>query len=149
MAKAESEIIVNAPIEDVFAYLSDTRLHTQWDEGLDGIVHEPDGPIQLGTKITEKRRFLGRPVETMSEVVEFDPPHKYTRSGEDPFPSRGTVTFEPVEEGTKVTFTLELAASGFFALAAPLLATALKNSTSDMLKHFKAKLENNEIKPIS
>lgn len=149
MAKAESTIIIDAPIEDVFTYLTDTRLHTQWDEGLEGIYHEPDGPTQLGTKVTEKRRFLGRTVESTSEIIEFEPPHKYVRYGENPFSTRGAFIFESIEEGTKVNFTMELEASGFFALAAPLLANALKGSMTDSLKNFKYKLENNEIEPIS
>ncbi len=142
MVNVETSNIIHRPIEEVFAYLSDVRNSPQWDSGLVEIWQTPESPVGLGTKITEVRKFLGRRIETNSEVVEYEPPAKYTRKDTSgPFPATGSLIFEPTAEGTKVTWTFQMQPGGFFALAEPLVAKSLRRNLEAALGDIKDLLE--------
>jgi carbon monoxide dehydrogenase subunit G len=143
MVNVETSIVINRPIEEVFAYLTDARNSRQWDSGLVDIWQTPESPVGVGTRITEVRTFLGRKFETTSEVAEYEPPTKYTRKGlEGPFPITGSLTFEPTAQGTKLTWMFEMQPGGFFALAGPLFARSLRRNIEAALGDVKDLLEN-------
>jgi uncharacterized protein YndB with AHSA1/START domain len=97
MKTISMDVVINRPVETVFAALNDARSQTQWDPGLLERRHDPDGPARLGTRITEVRRFMGRTMETDSELVEFELNKRLVRKGGDPTLGKldGTLTFEP------------------------------------------------------
>ena len=143
MVNVETSIIINRPIEEVFAYVTDIRNSSQWDSGQVDIRQTPQSPVGVGTRITEVRKFLGRKMETTSEVVEYKPSMKYTRKGTGgPFPITGWLTFEPTAEGTKLTWIFKMQPGGFFALAEPLIARSLKRGLESNLGTAKDLLEN-------
>lgn len=143
MVNVETSIIINRPIEEVFAFVTDIRNSSLWDSGLVDIQQTPQSPLGMGTRITEVRKFLGRKMETNSEVVEYEPPTKYTRKGTGgPFPITGSLTFEPTAEGTKLTWIFKMQPGGFFALAEPLIARSLKKALESGLGTAKGLLEN-------
>ena len=72
MPKINMSVHIERPIEEVFSAFTDVRTQPQWDPGLLEGRHEPDAPAQLGTKITEVRKFMGRVSENTSELVEFE-----------------------------------------------------------------------------
>ena len=145
MINVETSSIINRPIEEVFAFLTDARNSPQWDSGLVDIQQTPQSPVGVGTRITEVRKFLGRKMETTSEVVEYEPSTKYTRKGGGPFPITGSLTFEPMAEGTKVIWTFEMKPGGFFALAEPLVARSLKRGLEGSLGKVKDLLESRAV----
>ena len=146
MINVETSIIINRPIEEVFAFLTDARNSPQWDSGLVDIRQTPQSPVGVGTRITEVRKFLGRKMETTSEVVEYEPSTKYIRKGTGgPFPVTGSFTFEPMAEGTKVIWTFEMKPGGFFALAEPLVARSLKRGLEGSLGKVKDLLESRAV----
>ncbi len=143
MVNVETSIIINRPIEEVFAYLTDARNNPQYDTGLVEVRQTPESPVGLGSKITEVRKLLGRKIESSSEVVEYEPPTKYIRKNTaGPFPVEGLLTFEPAAEGTKVTWKFEMQPGGFFALAEPLVTRSLKRQLEAGLGDVKDLLEN-------
>lgn len=58
-----------------------------------------------------------------------------------PFPTTGSLTFEPVAEGTKSTWVFKVQPGGFFALAEPLFARSLKRQLETALGDAKDLLE--------
>ena len=141
MINVETSIMINRPIEEVFTFLTDARNIPQWDSGLVDIRQTPQSPVGVGTRITEVRKFLGRKMETTSEVVEYEPSTKYTRKGGGPFPITGSFTFEPTTEGTKVIWTFKMQPGGFFALAEPLVTRSLRRQLEAGLGDVKDLLE--------
>jgi len=143
MVTVETSIIINRPIEEVFAYLTDARNNPQYDTGLVEVRQTPESPVGLGTKITEVRKFLGRKIESSREVVEYEPPTKcIQKNTAGPFPVEGSLTFEPTAEGTKVAWKFEMKPGGFFALAEPLVARSVKRQQEAALGDVKDLLEN-------
>lgn len=143
-------IDIDRPIEEVFRAITDVRTQSQWDPGMIEGRHEPDAPAQLGTRITEGRKFLGRVIETTSELVEFEANRKIVRKGEDngPMGLTGILTFTQTDTGTHVDWTWLLELSGLLSLMTPIMARLLKKEGESTLSNLKQLLENGEFKPL-
>lgn len=144
METITTSIIVQRPVEEV-AFVVEARNNPLWQtsSGLRQTRQEPDGPVGVGTRITEKWHFMGRDSETTSEVTEFEPNRAYTRSdigGGGPI-KRGRFTFEAVAEGTRWSSEVQIQAGGLFAIAEPLLAGALGKGYDSNMAEAKALLE--------
>ena len=118
MTKVEQTIIVNQPIEKVFAYVTDPRNNPKWQPGILDSQVTPDEPTHIGTQVTDVRSLLGRKLKLTTEVIEFELNKLlHIKSTSGPIPFRGYITFESVSGGTRVNFLAEAEPTGFFKLA--------------------------------
>jgi len=145
MATTSVSIVIERPVEEVFAFLTDARNNRLWQAraGLQASRQAPEDLVGVGTRITETRHWLGRQTEGTSEVTEYEPNKKYTRRhilGSSPIKA-GSWLFEPVAAGTKCTFTALIQAGGVCTLAEPLLAASLKKRLATGLAEAKHLLE--------
>ena len=127
MMKFEVSIVINRPIEEVFAFLSDLEDNSKWRPGQIEARKTSEGPIGVGTTYRMVNNVLGRRIEGEAEVTEYEPNRKYavkSKSGYFPFEARRI--FEPVEGGTRVRFAMEAEPGGVFKLAEPLVASMAK-----------------------
>src|SRR6266702_2605210 len=111
--------------------------------GLQATRQEPEEPVGVGTRITETWRWMGRKTEATREVTQYELHQKCTQRhlwGASPI-KEGMLLFEPVAEGTRCTYTALVHAGGVFALAEPLLASALKKAMETSLVEAKHVLE--------
>ena len=118
----ESVEIARSP-EDVFAYLDDYPRHREWQTNLVSAHVDGEGPIGVGTKITEVRRMGKREQPVSIEITEHDPPRSFAfRGTEGPIRPVGRGTVEPVGDGSSSRFTLELdlVGHGFGKIIAPM-----------------------------
>lgn len=123
MIKAETSVVINRPVEKVFEFVNASENAPQWRSGVLESWQTSEGPIGVGTTLTEVIRFLGRRIESTFEVMEYEPNRKIsakTTSG--PISFEVSRTFESVEGGTRLTVTIEGETGGFFKLAEPLVA---------------------------
>jgi len=122
----ESVEIDRAP-EEVFAYLDQVERHGEWQGQIVSVELETEGPTRVGTRVRETRRVPGGPREMTYEVSQHEPPRKSSFRGLDgPVRAVGTVTVEPVGEGSRsrVTLELDLQGHGIGKLVAPLARRA-------------------------
>lgn len=94
---------VEAPIERVFDLFLDIK---RWPEFMPGGVEikEVTGPLdQVGTRIREASKFMGRTAESWDEIVEIERPHmvKMRMEGSG-FKGTGTWRLTPTATGTDV-----------------------------------------------
>lgn len=140
-----TSIIVERPVEEVFAFTTDARHNPLWQSarGLKETRQEPDGPVGVGTRITETWSFMGRTMEDASEVTEYEPNRKYTRTsiGKGGPIKGGTYLFELVAEGTRWSAITQVQAGGIFAIAEPLLVSNLKKGFEANMAEAKMLLE--------
>ena len=118
----ESVEIARRP-EDVFAYLDDYSRHTEWQANLVSARIDTEGPIKVGTRVTEVRRMGKREQPVSIEITEHDPPRSFAfRGTEGPIRPVGTGTIEPIGDGSSSRFTLELdlVGHGFGKIIAPM-----------------------------
>lgn len=127
MAMLETSTVINRPVEEVFAFVSNPENYPQWFSGSREVQITSAGPIGVGTTFRTVVSFLGRRIEGEIEFIEYEPNCSFaekTNSG--PFPVANRVTFERVEGGTRVTSTQVAEPGGFFKLAEPLLVRMIK-----------------------
>jgi len=141
MIHLEESIIINRPIEEVFAFMSETKNLPLWQTDVVEARHAPEGPVQVGTKMSIVRAFMGRKMEGTADIVEYAPPTRYayqTTSGPE---VRGANICEAVTGGTKFTVTFDMQTGGLFSLADPLVARTIKRSVESGLATLKDVLE--------
>lgn len=140
--KGESSIIINRPVEAVWAYMSDFANMPLWSTGTieTRLISEP--PVRKGTTYIYVGQFLGQRLEVTSEVTEFEPNRAWAyKSISGPIASAARYGLEPVDGGTRVTISAEGEMSGFFKLAEPVMAAMIKRQFEGVLANLKDILE--------
>jgi uncharacterized protein YndB with AHSA1/START domain len=73
MIKVDASVVIQRPVEEVFAYSTNPANSTKWQEGLVESRMTSQGPIGVGTQITDVRKFLGRDLDSKLEVSAYQP----------------------------------------------------------------------------
>lgn len=140
--QVESSIVIMQPLEDVFAFITDTEAQSQWQAATQENKKLTDGPVGVGTQIQHRGKFLGKRMESIAEVVEYEPNSKYhVKSVQGYLPVDLQYLLEPAEEGTKLILIAGGAPGDFFRLAEPLVAAASRRLIAADLRRLKAVLE--------
>jgi uncharacterized membrane protein len=108
--------------EEVFAYLDQLDRHGEWQGAIVSTRVETEGPTRVGSRAVDTRRVPGGPRDVRYEVTEHDPPRKVSFRGTDgPVRPVGTVTIEPLGDGSRsrVQLELDLQGHGLGKLVAP------------------------------
>ena len=142
MVRVETSVVVERPVEELFEVVTNPETYSQWMPGCLGARQTSEGPMGVGATYTDTGRLLGLREEGTIVVTRYEPNRKFgvkTTSG--PIRGEGAYTFEPVEGGTKVTLAFEAELGGFFKLAKPIVARALKRQGEGNLAGLKDLLE--------
>ena len=134
-------IIVNADINDIFHYFNDP------DEQMNWMVEPPlrqeatDG-YQLGSQWTSVTSFMGREIETSSEVTEYDAPYLMGYRAEGAMTGDVQHRFAEVDGGIEVTIDALFTAGGVLgAIGAPLIKSQGGKRMEADLASFKTYME--------
>jgi len=138
--RIELTIAIERSPEDVFELLTDIGRLPEWQTS--AIEAHSDGPLEQGSRVIEKRRLLGREVDSELEVVAYEPPTRL------PLRSLGgpvnfTVDHELAAKdgGTKLTFVAEAQPRGALRLAEPVLARTAEQQFRQDFDRLKELLE--------
>jgi uncharacterized protein YndB with AHSA1/START domain len=145
MAAIKQSIEIARPPEDVFAYLDDFTRHGEWQASLVSARVDTEGPIKVGSRVTEVRRMGKREQPVSIEITEHDPPRRFAfRGTEGPIRAIGNGTVEPIGDGSSSRFTLELelVGHGFGKLIAPLARKQAAKEIPGNQRRLKELLEN-------
>jgi uncharacterized membrane protein len=136
------ETEIARPREEVAAYVADWRNDPTWIGALRDVRLETDGPVGVGSRVARVASFLGRRIEYVNEVVDYEPGRRLLmRSVKAPFPMTVLYEFEDAGGGTRVRIRAGGDASGFYRLAAPLLDRAVARGIRGDLARLKTVLE--------
>ena len=142
MARIEASVVINQPIEQDFAFVTDFGKAPRWMSELVEAKQTSDGPVSVGTTLSGVASPLGRRVESTQEVIEYEVNSKYAiKSTSGPVASEDRYTFESVVGGTKVTREAQAEMSGFFRLAEPLAARMMRRQFETNFANLKDLLE--------
>jgi uncharacterized membrane protein len=127
MVKHELNIVVQRPVSEVFDFVSDLTNGPQWQTGLFEVHNQTHGSLGVGSKFASVRKFLGRKVEGLVEIIEYEPNSKFViKSASGTVPFEEQYLFEPTSNGTRLSTVIELHTSGLMGLAEPLIMGSLK-----------------------
>jgi uncharacterized protein YndB with AHSA1/START domain len=146
MARGSAVTEIERAPADVFAVLADVTKNAQWaSASIDGHLTSP-GPVGVGTTAREVTRFLGRRMETDSEVIEFIPGRRLAyivRSAS--FPFAGAFDVVPEGAGSRVTATFEATPTGRFRLLGPIFIRLVARQFTRDLGSLKRRMEAHEM----
>lgn len=140
---AESIEIARRP-EDVFAYMIDPLHYAEWDDSIVSAHREDPSPLSVGAKTTVVHRIGPWKVPTTEEVIEWDPPRRFTNRGvSGPLAGVARCTIEPLSDGrrSRLTIALEIEARGMGKLLLPVARPRARRTLPKQLKKLRAILD--------
>jgi uncharacterized protein YndB with AHSA1/START domain len=96
----ESMIVIDAPIERVWAVVADVEGQPRWMNEMKAVRMTRPGPVGVGSEGSADVRILGISVADPVRITEFEPPHRFAISHEGSFKGRGLITLEAGADGT-------------------------------------------------
>jgi uncharacterized protein YndB with AHSA1/START domain len=139
MMKIEKSVLINKPVEEVFAVVTDGSKASTWQGGLEAVEGVTD---TVGAQFTEVRKFLGREMRSVLEVTAFEPCSKWAaRIVKGPVPYEVTVRLDPQEGGTRLTTSVEGEPTGFFKMAEGMFTSQLEKSIEQDTDRLKRLME--------
>lgn len=142
-----AQLLINRPKDEMAEYATNPNNDPIWVSGIVEAKMLTEPPLALGSHVERVASFLGNRIQYILEVVDWEPGSRMgMHSIKGPFPMDVTYEFEEapsemVELGTLARIRVQGEASGFFKLASPLLAQAVKRSIGKDLKNLKAIME--------
>ena len=98
-----------------FDYVVNPENRTQWLDSVFEVKDISQGPIGVGASWNEKQKVAGRIIEYVAKITEFERPHKWAMNMMIPG-GKGVLvnTFEPENDGTLMTTTVDYTLPGAF-----------------------------------
>jgi uncharacterized protein YndB with AHSA1/START domain len=125
MTEIVASIEISRSPVDVFAYATDLSRYAEWQPGVTAARLQGSGPIRAGSRAVVTRRVGPRTVEYIEEMVELDPPWRWTVRSIGGLPVTATArgAIESLDGGhrSRITITLDFQAHGIGKLLLPLV----------------------------
>ena len=137
----KAEVVINRPKDEVAGFAMNADNDPIWIGGIveAKVVTEP--PFGKGTKVARVAKFMGRRMEYTPEVIRYEPGKLLEMSTDVPFEMTIRYEFEDAGDGTLARIRVQGEGSGFYRLAAPLLARMVKRNVTSDLRTLKRLLE--------
>jgi uncharacterized membrane protein len=138
-----TETTIKCPLEKVARFASDPENATKWYVNIKSVEFKTPKPLQKGSQVAFKAKFLGKELSYIYEVVEIIPNSKFVmRTADGPFPMETTYTWEKIDGSTtRMTLRNKGIPSGFSGLFAPFMSMMMKKANNKDLKLLKEILE--------
>lgn len=142
MIRLKEEIIVNRPVEEVFAFLSTLENIPKWQSALSSHVIS-QGPMRVGTKFEESFKMMGRTVDVVCEITEFERSQKigWESASSQIIDFESRFLFDPAGSGTRVRFEGGSALKGLWRLVEPLAGGEFRRELKAELEKLKTVVE--------
>ena len=138
----QAATLIRRPRGDVTSFAMNADNDPNWIGGITEARTLTDPPMAVGTTVERVAKFLGKRIEYVNEVVEYDPMALLVmRSIKGPFPMTVSYEFEESADSTLARIRVQGEASGFYKIAGPVLALTVKRSITRDLKTLKDLLE--------
>ena len=145
MVRVEHTVIICRPVQEVFEFLTDPENNRLWQDGVIKSRKISEGPVNVGTRGEDIRKYLGREFQITYEIVEYEPDKKLRfRSLSGPVQFEGSYALEPVKEGTRFSFTIQGEAGPFAALIGALAERMARKQVESDAASLKRLLESNQ-----
>jgi carbon monoxide dehydrogenase subunit G len=143
MFRFELSTEIAKPIHEVWEYLTDPEHVPEWQSSAVASHQISDGPLGVGARLEDERRFLGRRARSEVEVTEYEPERLFTLHGLSG-PVRFTVRHRLADQdgGTRLDVEAEAdPGSGIGRLARPMIERAAAHELKADFARLKQLLE--------
>ncbi|GJQ21519.1 MAG: hypothetical protein HBSIN02_18740 [Bacteroidia bacterium] len=143
MIKHSDSIEIEAPVSDVFAFVSNVENLPKFQSDVVKSAPLSNEPMRTGTRFEEVVNILGRKVATVCEVTDYQPTRRF---GFRSISSRninyaGTMDLQPNGRGTRVTLNVEITLNGWLRLVEPVFKMEVKEGVKKELAALKNVVE--------
>jgi uncharacterized protein YndB with AHSA1/START domain len=139
MINIERSIVIDRPVEQVFAYVTDASKAPGWQGGVEAVEGQAS---TVGSQYTEVRKFMGREMRSVLELTAFEPNARWAaKVVKGPVPYEVSIQFEPSDGGTRLTTRVDGEPTGFFKVAEGMVKGQLEKSIEEDIKRLKGILE--------
>jgi Polyketide cyclase / dehydrase and lipid transport len=138
----QTSITIARPRGEVAAFAADPDHATDWYKNIKDIQWKTEPPLQRGSQIEFRARFLGRTLVYTYEVGEYLPGERLVMSTADgPFPMETMYSWSDADGGTTMVLTNRGRPAGFAKLAAPAMERSMRRANLADLRRLKEILE--------
>jgi uncharacterized protein YndB with AHSA1/START domain len=142
MIKHEVTIHLNKPVEQVFAFLTDTSQLSTWQSNLIKSEQLTEGPLRKGSRFREIRRINNKETEIQGEITALEPNKRLeTKTATKP-QAMVSYSLDPEQGGTRLSYKFALVTSGLMRLLEPMIASSIKKDTEADFETLRRILEN-------
>ena len=142
MIDTSDTVTINRPIEEVFAYVTDTSNDPAWHTDALEARKMSEGPIGKGTKWHVRFKPAMGVSEGEMEVVAFEPNRTEVQRGViGPMQPTLTYLFERADGGTTFTRRVQIKVSGIMRMMEPLMRLMTPKGNAGFLANLKRVLE--------
>ncbi len=143
MTTIQQSILIDAPLETVFAFISDYTRDPLWRSGLKQIEQEPLPPSRLCTRMRETFYLLGLRFVTQSEVTSYKANSVIGFTAlSSAFPLWGQRSVKPDGSAVRFTYSLTARLHGYYRYIRPVLVWQYNRQVKRDLQKLKICLEN-------
>lgn len=138
-----TETVIDRPPAEVAAFAGDPSNATRWYVDITSVEWKTPPPMQVGSKVAFSARFLGRRIDYVYVIAEWEPGRRLVmRTEQGPFPMETTYTWEASGQGrTRMTLRNRGGTSGFFRVTDGFQSAAIGRATKRDLARLKVLLE--------
>ena len=142
MVRFELSVDIDRPLHEVWEYLTDPERVPEWQSSAQSSHQVSDGPMRVGTRLRDERRFMGRRATSDVEVSEYEPERLFTLHGLSG-PVRFTVRHRLSENGSGTRLDVEAEADpgGIGRFMRPVIERAAGHELRGDFNRLKEKLE--------
>ena len=138
MIQHEVTIHLNKPVEQVFAFLTDTSKLSTWQSNLIKSEQLTEGPLRAGSRFREVRRINNKEEEIEAEITTLEPNKRLETKTVTKPQAMVSYILDPEQGGTRLSYKFVLVTSGPMRLMEPIMASAIKKGSEqdfETLKH--------------
>jgi carbon monoxide dehydrogenase subunit G len=134
MIEISGEIVVERPVEQVFAFVSDPANTPRYQPDIVSSRVETPGPVRRGTRFEETMKMGPWKVDSSCEVVEHERPGHVTFEGTGrTLRYRCHFTFEAVPGGTRIRIAGTAQLQGWWRLMEPMMRIGMRKAVPQQL----------------
>lgn len=143
MINVEESIVINRPIEEVFAFVANFENHPKWESNFQKVKLLASIPTGVGTTYQCELKLPGQTAMSKFEITEYEVNKKIAFEAEAAGPAKpnGSFLFEAVPGGTKTTLLPRPEFRGIFKLLEPMMAGYVRKQNQEHLIKLKQILE--------
>lgn len=142
MIEVKTTVLIACPPDVVFTFLSDFSNNPLWQNGMKVCRWTSEPPLRIGSTYDQEAEFLGRPVLSKFEVIDYEPGRMVKgTTTESTFPITFTRIVAAEGSGSRVSAIIEGSASGIYKLAEPIMRRMVQRSVEQDYQRLKAVLE--------
>lgn len=142
MINLDLGVLIDRPVKDVFAFVSNPSNMTKWNSAVLSLEPLTSDAVGVGSKFKTTGEAMGRRIEGEMQIIAYEPDTKCGfQISAGPMQVSLMMSFKTVGTGTKVSLNAQGNPGGLFKLAEGVMAGQVKSMMEGNLAHLKSVLE--------